>query len=168
MIQARMKRSLFEPAALPLILALAACASNPSRLQLGTTRAQALQQLGAPTATYPMPNGGERLQYSREPEGYEVTNVDLDAAGRVVAVIPELADPTLNSPIQIGTWREADVLRTFGKPYQISHVESFDGVIWSWQIIDQNQPRLFYVYFDPAGVVVRYLTGNNPALARVN
>ncbi|RZL87413.1 MAG: hypothetical protein EOP82_26750 [Variovorax sp.] len=151
-------------AVLAVALALAACASDPARLPLGSTRADALQKLGKPTATYPLPGGGERLQYSREPEGYEVNNVDLDAAGRVVAVRSALANPIFDSPIEIGKWREADVLRTFGKPYQVTRVESFDGKIWSWQFMDNYVPRLFYVYFNPEGVVVRYFAGDNPAL----
>lgn len=66
-------------------VAVSGCATDPARLPIGSTRAQALQQLGKPSATYPLPGGGERLQYSREPAGYQVDNVDLDAAGRVVA-----------------------------------------------------------------------------------
>ncbi|MGJ7506236.1 hypothetical protein [Variovorax sp. GT1P44] len=139
-----------------LALLLAACASDPSRLAVGSSRAQALQQLGKPTATYPLPDGGERLQYSTEPYGYEVNNVDLNAAGQVVAVRSELAAPLVNNPIQIGKWREADILRTYGKPFQVTRVDSFDGTIWSWHIQQNYLPYLFYVYFDPAGVVVRY------------
>ena len=33
------------------------CVSEPTRLPLGATRAQALQQLGAPTATYALAGG---------------------------------------------------------------------------------------------------------------
>ena len=137
-------------------LLLTGCASDPSRLPTGTSRAQALQQLGQPKATYPLPDGGERLQYSTEPYGYEVNNVDLNAAGKVVAVRSELAAPMVNNPIQIGKWRDADILRTYGKPFQVTHVESFDGTVWSWHIQQNYMPYLFYVYFDPAGVAVRY------------
>ncbi len=150
-----------------LVLALAGCATDPSRLPLGSTRAQALQQVGKPTATYPMPGGGERLQYSRQPSGFQVNNVDLDAAGRVVAITQALDDPVFNSPIVVGQWREADVLRAFGKPHQVTRVTSFDGAVWSWQFKDLSTPRLFYVFFDPAGVVVRYFAGDNPDILNV-
>ena len=155
-METRMKA--FHLHLLPPVLALllAACASDPSRLALGSSRAQALQQLGKPTATYPLPDGGERLQYSTEPYGYEVNNVDLNAAGKVVAVRSELAAPLVNNPIQIGKWREAEILRTYGKPFQVTRVDSFDGTIWSWHIQQNYLPYLFYVYFDPTGVVVRY------------
>jgi hypothetical protein len=142
--------------AMVMVLVLSACASDPSRLAVGSSRAQALQQLGKPTATYPLPDGGERLQYSREPYGSEVVNVDVNGAGQVVAVRSVLAAPMVDNPIQIGKWREADILRTYGKPIQASHVESFDGTVWSWHIQQNYMPYLFYVYFDPAGVAVRY------------
>lgn len=54
-----------------------------------------------------------------------------------------LAYPLYNNPIQIGKWNEADVLRACGKPYQITRVASFDGVVWSWQYMDNYMPRLF-------------------------
>jgi len=66
--------------------ALSGCAGDPIRTELGATRADTLQRLGPPTAIYPLGNQGERLQYSRTPMGFEVTNVDLDASGRVVSV----------------------------------------------------------------------------------
>jgi hypothetical protein len=149
-------------AALMLMAVLAGCASDPARLPVGSTRAEALQKLGKPTATYPLPGGGERLQYSREPSGYEVDNVDLDAAGRVVGVRSMLTYPLYNNPIEIGKWNQDDVLRAYGKPYQVTHVSTFDGAVWSWQYQDNYMPRLFYVYFNPAGTVVRYDTGENP------
>ena len=62
---------------------LAGCASDPSRLPLGVGRDQALQQLGPPTAIYPLPGGEQRLQYSYGPAGFAVFNIDIDAAGRV-------------------------------------------------------------------------------------
>ena len=79
-----MKRSWL--AALVVVSALVGCASEPTRLPLGTSRDQALAQLGTPTATYPLPNGGERLQYSRAPMGFEVSNIDVDGSGHVVSV----------------------------------------------------------------------------------
>ena len=50
------------PVAAALLVALSGCALDPTRLPLGSTRAETLQKLGQPTATYAMPGGGERLQ----------------------------------------------------------------------------------------------------------
>lgn len=148
--------------ALAAALVLAGCASDPMRLPPGASRAEALQRLGAPTASYPLPDGGERLQYSRLPAGYEVSNIDLDAGGHVVSVRQELDDRLFDRTVQVGTWRVADVLRTYGQPYEVSRVMSFDGTVWTWRYMWINTPRLFHVYIDPAGVVRRYHTSDDP------
>jgi len=139
---------------------LAGCASEPTWLPLGTTRAEALQRLGTPTAVYPFA-GGERLQYSRAPMGTEVNNVDLDAGGRVVSIRQELDPALFDRTIRPGVWREADVLRTYGRPFEITRVSSFDGVIWTWRFKVINAPRLLHIYIDPTGLVARYHTADD-------
>jgi hypothetical protein len=140
--------------------ALVGCASDPTRTALGTPRAQVLQQVGTPTATYPLPNGGERLQYSRAPMGFEVSNIDVDASGQVVSVRQELFEGLFGSTIKPGVWREADVLRTYGRPNEITRVTSFDGAVWSWRYKHINSRRLLYIYIGPDGVVDHYNTGD--------
>ena len=63
------------------LLFLAGCVSEPTRIQPGTSASDTLQRLGAPTGRYPLIGGGERLQYSRMPAGFEVVDIDLDASG---------------------------------------------------------------------------------------
>ena len=93
------------PVAMALVLALSGCALDPTRLSLGSTRAETLQKLGNPTATYAMPGGGERLQYSRAPAGVTVNNVDLVASGRVVSLRQELDDGMFDNTVKAGVWR---------------------------------------------------------------
>lgn len=138
---------------------LAGCASEPQWVPPGAPRAEVLQRLGAPTATYPLP-AGERLQYSRQPAGFEVNNVDLDASGRVVAVTQELDEGRFGQ-ILVDQWRVADVLRAFGRPEEISRVWSFQGDVWQWRYRQLSTPRLLYIYIDPQGVVRRYHTGDD-------
>ncbi|RYF43922.1 MAG: hypothetical protein EOO27_43935 [Comamonadaceae bacterium] len=140
---------------------LAGCAIDPTRLPPGATRAEALQRLGQPTATYPLPGGGERLQYSRAPAGFEVNDVDLDASGRVTVVRQVLDERWFPVDIQSDVWREADVLRNYGRPFEVTRVSSFDGVVWSWRYKLMNTPRFLYIYIDPQGVVRRWHTGDD-------
>ncbi|VTU38887.1 hypothetical protein H6CHR_05333 [Variovorax sp. PBL-H6] len=151
------------PAALLAAALIAGCAGEPTRLAMGSSREQTLSELGAPTAVYALPGGGERLQYSRAPAGFEVNNVDLDASRHVVAVRQELDERLFDRTIEpnVGRWREADVLRTYGRPFEITRVSSFDGNIWTWRYKWQNSPRLLYIYIDPTGVVQRYHTGDD-------
>lgn len=141
-----------------MAVVLAGCAGEPTWLPLGVTRAQALQQLGNPTASYALPGGGERLQYSRAPMGFQVSNVDIDASGRVVSVRQELSEALFDRTIQPGVWRTEDMLRTYGRPYEITHVASFDGNIWTWRYKAISEYRLLYIYVRPDGVVDRYQT----------
>jgi hypothetical protein len=145
--------------AVPVLL-IAACASDPARLPLGGTRDQVLQQLGPPTAIYP-DKSGERLQYSRGPLGFEVTNVDIDSTGRVRSVTQELDEGLFDRTIQPGSWREQDILRTYGRPYEITRVLAFDGTVWTWRYRHINDRRLLYVYVDQTGVVDHFNVGDD-------
>lgn len=92
-----------------------------------------------------------------------MNDVDLDATGRVVSIRQVLDDRAFDRDIQpgVGVWREADVLRTYGRPFEITRVSSFDGVVWSWHYKSMNTRRLLYIYIDPRGVVARYHTGDD-------
>lgn len=161
-----MKRAWF--AAVVAASVLMGCASEPTRLPLGTTRDQALQQLGAPTAIYPLQGGGERLQYSRAPMGFEVSNIDVDASGHVVSIRQELFEGLFDSTIKPGVWRVDDVLRTYGRPYEITRVSSFNGDVWSWRYKSMNAHRLLYIYVRPDGVVDHYHTGDDLNVFLIN
>lgn len=149
------------------VFGLAGCASEPTRIAPGTSAAETLQRLGPPSGRYALPGGGERLQYSRAPAGSEVTNIDVDAAGRVVSVVQVLQEIRFDRDIQVGTWREADVLRTYGRPFEITRVSSFDGVIWTWRYRSINAPRLLHIYIDPAGLVQRYHVADDLTFERL-
>ena len=152
--------SLMLAGAVAVLAALSGCA-DPARVPAGTARADVLTSLGAPTSIYPM-GPIERLQYSRAPDGTTVTNIDVDSStGKVVAVTQVLDEARFALDIPPAGWREADVLRTYGRPEEITRVTSFDGVVWSWRYRQQNNPRLLYVYIDRQGVVQRWHTGDD-------
>jgi hypothetical protein len=81
----------------------------------------------------------------------------------VVSVKQELDERLFDRTIQpgVGRWRVADVLRVYGRPFEITKVSSFEGDIWTWRYKWQNTPRLLYIYIDPTGVVQRYHTGDD-------
>jgi hypothetical protein len=145
---------------------LAGCASEPTRIQPGTTATETLQRLGAPTGRYPLNGGGERLQYSRMPAGFEVTDIDVDAAGKVVSVTQVLNEARFGHDIKVDQWRQNDVTAFYGRPYEISRVSSFDGAVWTWRYKAVNERRMLYIYMDPTGVVRRYHTGDDLELDR--
>ena len=71
----------------------------------------------------------------------------------------KVQEDLFDSTIKTDTWRVEDVLRTYGRPYEIARVSSYDGVVWSWRYRVLNNPRLLHIYMDPSGRVTRYHTG---------
>ena len=155
---------------LTLAAGLAACASDPARLALGTDRAQVLQQLGLPTSQYRLndqQNAAERLQYSFTPMGQAVYNVDLNAQAQVVAVTQSL-DEGQFPRIQVDQWTRDDVLREFGHPFEVTGVHAFKGEVWTWRYRTGPWNRLLHIYIDPQGVVRRWHPADEPQFDRLD
>lgn len=148
-----------------MALMLGACAlfANPGRITPGTPVVEVIRELGRPTAQYPAEAAraaGERLQYSYEPAGQRVYNLDLDAQGRVVRVEQALDEGLFAARIRPNQWTRADVLREYGPPARIIAVHNFDGVIWVWRYLSGQTWRLLYIDIDPTGVVRGWSVGD--------
>jgi hypothetical protein len=139
--------------ALVLVAVLGGCAS-PASIAPGTPASQIVATLGQPTARYALPGGGQRLQYSQQPMGYRVYNVDLDAQGRAVRVEQALDEALFMRRIVPDRWTREDVLREYGPPMRMMTVHNFDGQFWVWRYYDiMVGPRLLYIDVDRGGVV---------------
>ena len=134
------------------VLSLGGCASNPWSVLPGMVQAQ-LQPLGQPTATYPI-QGGTRWQYSQQPLGRKVYNIDVNASGEVVTVSQSLTQKVFESFVPGRSTRD-DLLREIGPPAEKTTVGRFDGVVWTWRFEEQNGWRVFHAYVDRAGVLVQ-------------
>lgn len=137
-----------------LALWMAACASLPGALKPGMSRDEVLAALGRPTAVHPLPQG-ERLQYSQQPSGRHVLNVDLGPDGKLLSVVDAMSAAVRDS-VEVGVWTQSQVLMTFGLPAEVGRVASFEGDIWTWRY--QESPgvvRFFHLYFDGLGIVRR-------------
>ena len=144
---------------------LSGCAllADPGRVAVGTPLAQLRQELGAPTATYPATgSAGERLQYSYQPAGQRVFNIDLDAQGRVARVEQALSEALFPERIRPDHWTRADVLREYGPPARVMGVHNFDGDIWLWRYADGPVWRLLHIDIDRSGVVRGWSSGDEP------
>nr|WP_137895262.1 hypothetical protein [Ramlibacter sp. 2FC] len=135
---------------------LVGCAA-PQWEKPGAPRADVLSRLGKPTARYALPDG-ERLQYSQQPAGIQVHNLDFDATGRLVRVEQTL-DPGKFGRIQIDRWTARDVELMFGKPALLERVALFDGVVWTYRYRDVSGFgfRRLHLHLDPSGVVRKWL-----------
>ena len=149
--------------ALMTIMVLSACAGNPDAIPAGTNRGAVLSTWGTPTAIWTL-NGGERLQYSGQPWGQQVYNVDLDSNGRVVATAQVMTQAAF-AAVQVDVWRTQDVLRAFGKPALIARVHSFGGIVWSYRYAEPfGLNKQFHVFIDPTGLVKRTQVTDEPEL----
>jgi hypothetical protein len=141
-------------------LALAGCAGMPERLSAGASRADIVAALGPPTAEYRL-DAGVRLQYSRQPAGQHVFNLDLDADGRLLQRDQVMALPWFD---RIGSdrWTRDDVMRTFGRPALVERVARFRGDVWTYRYLDNGIARQAHVHIDPAGIVRRVMHTDEP------
>ncbi|WP_342133420.1 hypothetical protein [Hydrogenophaga sp. OTU3427] len=138
---------------------LAACAA-PERMPLGSSRDETLARLGQPTAVHRLADG-ERLQYSYQPAGPWVHNLDFDASGRLQRR-QQVMDPADFAQIETGRWTRDDVLRRYGRPAQVERVARFDGEVWTYRFLDNQRRRQLHVHLDPAGTVRQVLTTDEP------
>lgn len=139
------------------VLLLAACATpfGAPSIAPGTPLAQVVAELGTPTRTVALPNGGQRLQYSQQPAGQYAWMVDFDGAQRVTSLRQVLNEREFQR-IAPGSWTRADVERDFGPPARVDGVASWDGPVMSYRWKDLQGADMFYwVYLDRQNIVRR-------------
>lgn len=163
--QARpLRRALTLGSGIAVLLTLAACA-GPSRIQPGSTEAQALEAAGNPTMSCPTADGGKRLIWSGQPYGQFTWAADVSADGRVKQSEQVLTDPSFER-LRSGTWTKDEVRCAFGPPAEIGTVGVPGGpshLVWSYRYKqDTVWNSLMYVYFDGAGIVTRFHPGPDP------
>jgi hypothetical protein len=133
--------------------ALAACGAMG--MQPGMTRNEVIARMGAPTRTVTLPTGGQRLQYFYQPGGQDVVMVDLDAAGRLVAVRQPLNEADFARISTRGDWTREDVEREFGPPGMVGMVASWNGPVLGYRWRGGMVAQLSWIYLDNAGTVRR-------------
>lgn len=114
-----------------LLGAVVGCAHEPP--PAGTARADVLARWGAPTATYALPAGGERLEYATGPYGRTTWMIDVDATGRVLRARQVLDEAEfLQVQSAVGLTR-AELLRRLGTPGERKGGGWAGGEVWSWR-----------------------------------
>lgn len=138
-----------------LAVTLSACAV-PEWQKPGTPASQILQDMGQPFVRTPLPEGGERWVYSRQPMGQQVYHFDFDSGQRLLRV-RQVLQPADFYQLRTGVDTKDSVLRYFGKPALVEGVASFKGDIWSYRFYENGADRLAHVFLDPQGVVQRIM-----------
>lgn len=122
---------------------------------IGKNEQTVISEWGKPTARIDMPDGGTRLQYSGQPWGRYVWNIDFAPEDEAFNVYQAL-QPTYFYKIPVdGSWHSQDVLREFGPPAFVDHTASWHGDIWNYRWVENTKFMFFYIYFDENGAVKR-------------
>ncbi len=157
--------TVMKPMSAPLLLAalLAGCAGLPQSLQAGDDAAAVVARLGPPTAEFPLPGGGRRLQYASGPFGKHTWLVDLDAAGRFVRWEEALTEANF-ARIERGL-TTAQLRERLGPPARVWAVRYRDQTVWTYRF-ENFQCLVFHVGVTPQGVVEDTSYGPDPACER--
>lgn len=142
---------------------LGGCATLDERLPAGAPQEAVLHELGAPTARYaPLDGQPARWQYSSQPFGRSVINVDFDAAGRVLRAEEALNEGLMAQRIRPNEWTQRDVLREYGPPARTFGVANFAGTIWAWRYLNGAIKRELFIDIDTGGIVRSWSTSMEP------
>jgi len=145
---------------LALAAALSACASFNRTPAVGTPLADVTAKLGKPDAVYPLPAGGQMLEYRGQPMGQFQHMARIGADGRLESYEQVLTTQNF-AKIQPGNWTKDDVLRSFGRPAEMSPDRVAGGDVWSYRYKqDGIWPAYMNIYFNGRGEVRR--TDNTP------
>jgi hypothetical protein len=139
---------------------LAACAGYSPPVKNGQTADEVTQSMGRPTARYPAPGGGERIEYARGPAGKQTYMIDMDASGHVTGWTQVLTEPNFES-LKIGTLQQ-DVLFKLGRPSSRMRVRFKDSDVWSYRYESMGYCRWFQVSIGGTGKVVDTGYGPDP------
>lgn len=149
---------------LALVAAAAGCAGySPAGLAPGTTSAEAIRRLGAPTAVHPptadLPAVARRLEFARGPFGKHTYFVDFDQSDRLLGWEQVLTEPRFDS-IRAGM-SDRDVRSRIGSPSETRELRRQSQIVWSYRYVNPFC-KWFMVGMGPAGQVVDTSYGPDP------
>ncbi|WP_229429739.1 outer membrane protein assembly factor BamE [Massilia sp. ZL223] len=145
-------------------LALAGCTLPQAPLP-GEPLEAVRAKLGAPTAVYPMPDG-QMLEYATGPFGQYTYMARIGQDGRLVSWEQVLTGEKF-ATIKIDRATKEDVLRTLGRPAEVSRVALRNYEVWSYRYKEAGVwDSLMHVHFDEQGVVRQMMNGPDPRFER--
>ena len=142
---------------------LGGCASMTS-VAPGTPLAQVESEFGRHNYSCPLPDGGQRVIWSRQPFGQFAWGANVDSQGRVGEVTQLLTDQNF-AKLGQGTWTDEQVLCEFGPPAEIDGVglPSVRQIVWSYRYLQNGVwNSLMYVYMGPAQTPASTRTASCP------
>ncbi len=167
MLRAAIRRTAPMLAVLSLSLALPLALGGCAQLLRqppppGAPLAEVQARLGTPRAAYPLPDGGQVLEYAGQPMGQFQHMATIGTDGRLVAYEQVLTSEKF-ATVKIGRWNKDDILRTFGHPAETSRVAFHDYEVWSYRYKEAGVwNSMMHVHFDQGGIVQQMINGPDP------
>jgi hypothetical protein len=151
------------PAALAVMVSVTACAPLVRIAPpVGAPLAEVNARLGQPRAAYPLPDGGQVLEYAGQPMGQFQYMATIGADGRLVSYEQALTSEKFAN-IKIGRTNKDDILRNFGHPAETSRVAFHNYEVWSYRYKEAGVwNSMMHVHFDEQGIVRQMLNGPDP------
>lgn len=150
-------RKLIISTILPLTLAGCAHFGEPPP-QPGASRAAVLERLGTPTAVY-QDGAVAVLEYATGPMGQYTWMARLGPDDRLLSYEQVLTLQKFGG-IKAGKDNKDSILRTFGRPTQVTHYASVDGDVWLYRYKEQDVwNSMMSVEFNRQNVVQAIVNG---------
>ncbi|MBC7729204.1 MAG: outer membrane protein assembly factor BamE [Microbacteriaceae bacterium] len=113
-------------------LALLVGCAGPQVLKVGPgqTEAEMLAVMGSPSGRYPLPDGGQRVEYAKGPMGRVTFMFDLDSSGRIKTA-EQVLTPQNFAKVRPDMNRD-EVQLILGRPGARQR-EYMDKETWSWR-----------------------------------
>lgn len=138
-----------------LVWALVGCdGQRIDKLEEGVARqADVRAAMGKPDRVWPEPDGGQTLEYNRQPRGHRNYMITLGPDGVMTALVQVLT-PDRFAWVRAGMSQE-QIRRLYGKPARIIPYALRDETEWTWNyLLDGQQGYSFSVTFDAQGRVL--------------
>ena len=155
-------RSALIALAMGMVALLTGCA-YPTQFKPGDSEAQVRTTLGPPSASVPLPDGGQRLTYTTQPMGREAFQLSFDHNGQLVKTEQVLTAERFGA-IPLGHYTVQQLLQDFGPPMEITRVYSFDGQVYTYRLWQDHIKRLAHVHVDRQGVARKLMFTDEPLM----
>ncbi len=138
-------------AGMAAVLATACASYGTGSVRVGQTEAELVADMGPATGRYPLPQGGQRLEFARGPYGKHTFMIELGTDGRVQRWEQVLREDQFN---QITPGMTTDELRfRIGRPGEVMGIWR-GATVWSWRY-ETPFCQWFRVTVEPDGRHVR-------------
>ncbi|SFC17556.1 hypothetical protein [Massilia yuzhufengensis] len=118
-------------------------------------------KMGMPTAVY-RDGADELLEYATGPMGQQTFMAHIGTDGRLTRYEQVLTSEKF-ATVKIDTATKDEVLRTFGRPAEMSRVAMRDYEVWSYRYKEAGVwNSMMHVHFDQQGIVRQMLNGPDP------